>query len=237
MSRAVLTIDDAPTKITPKIIDYLQSKDIVPVFNFMGCKIDEYFEEAVYAVKSGITIGNHSFSHPHFSSISLKECRDEIRKTEQEIDRVYAFAGMERQHRVFRFPYGDNGGEQAALIQRMLKEDFHFEKLDDSEIKLPFWKEEHIDQAIDMKWTFDFVEYQMAWENDFTWDTIMNHIHDKNPEMGGCLLGDKNTMNIILMHDMEETEAFMEKYYEKLIDYILSCGVEFVKPKFISFEK
>lgn len=77
----------------------------------------------------------------------------------------------------------------------------------------------------------------MAWENDFTWDTIINHIHDKNPEMGGCLLGDKNTMNIILMHDMEETEAFMEKYYEKLIDYVLSCGVEFVKPKFISIDK
>ena len=31
--------------------------------------IDTYFEEAVYAIKSGFTIGNHSFSHPSFSDI------------------------------------------------------------------------------------------------------------------------------------------------------------------------
>ena len=87
-----------------------------------------------------------------------------------------------------------------------------------------------------MKWTFDFVEYQMSWENDFTWDTIMDRIHDKNPKMGGCLLGDDQIVNIILLHDMEETEAVMEGYYEKLIDYVLSCGVDFIKPKFISME-
>jgi hypothetical protein len=58
MSRAILTIDDSPTKITPRIIDYLRSKDIIPVINFIGASVDEHFDEAVYAVKSGAVIGN-----------------------------------------------------------------------------------------------------------------------------------------------------------------------------------
>ena len=232
MSRAILTIDDSPTKITPRIIDYLRSKDIIPVINFIGASVDEHFDEAVYAVKSGAVIGNHSFSHPHFSSLKLEDCRNEIIKTEQEIDRVYNAAKMKREHRVFRFPYGDKGGTQAALLQKMLLEEFQFERLDDSDVNFPFWKKYHVNTDIDMMWTFDFVEYQLAWNNGYTWDHIINRIHNEEPEQGGYLL-DKNSTSIILMHDSEETDHFLEKYYEKLIDYVLSCNVEFVKPQYI----
>lgn len=227
MSRAILTIDDAPTKLTPRIIDYLRSKNITPVINFIGESVEGCFNEAVYTVKSGVTIGNHSFSHPHFSELSLQECRDEILQTEQEIDRVYKAAGMKRVHRVFRFPYGDKGGSQSDLIQKMLREEFQFEKLDDSEIKFPYWN--HTD--INMSWTFDFVEYQLAWNNGFTWDSIVKHIHEEHPEMGDSLLGKEKT-NILLMHDHEETNQCLEKYYEKIIDYVLSRDVEFVEPQF-----
>lgn len=232
MSRAILTIDDAPTKITPRIVDYLRSKDIIPVINFIGSNVEKHFDEAVYAVKSGAIIGNHSFSHPHFSSLTLQECRNEIIKTEQEIDRVYNAAGMKREHRVFRFPYGDKGGTQSVLLQKMLLEEFRFERIDDSDINFPWWKEWHLDTDIDMFWTFDFEEYQLSWNNGFTWDHIINHIHNENPERGGYLNG-KNTTNIILMHDTEETDEYLEKYYEKLIDYLLSCNVVFVTPQFL----
>lgn len=236
MSRAILTIDDAPSKITPKIIDYLQSKGIVPVINFIGTKIDEYFDEAVYAAKSGAIIGNHSFSHPNFSSLTLQECRNEITKTEKEIDRVYEAIGMKREHRVFRFPYGDKGGTQSKALQKMLLDEFQFERLDDTNIDFPWWKENHLDTDIDMLWTFDFIEYQLAWNNGFTWDDIIKRIHNETPELGGYLL-EENSNHIILLHDMEETDDFLEKYYEKIIDYITSCGVEFVKPQFITIQR
>ena len=35
------------------------------------------------------------------------------------------------------------------------------------------------------------------------------------------------------MHDHEETDHLLEKYYEKLIDCVLSCNVESAKPQFI----
>lgn len=236
MSKAVLTIDDAPSKITPKIIDYLKSKNITPIINFMGIKVNEYFEEAVYAVKSGFVIGNHSFGHPHFSEISLNEAREDIRKAENEIDRVYKTAGMKREYRVFRFPYGDKGGENEEELQKILHDEFHFDKLDSTAVNFPFWKKYHVAEDMDMMWSFDFVEYELSWNNGFTWDTIVKHIHDENPKQGGRLLGD-DVFNVILMHDMEETDAFMENYYEKLIDYILSLGVEFVKPQFVTMYK
>lgn len=232
MSRAILTIDDSPSKITPQIIEYLQLKQIVPVINFIGARVDKYFDEAVCAVKSGAVIGNHSFSHPHFSELSLEECRNEILQTEQEINRVYNFAKMERRHRVFRFPYGDKGGAQAELLQKMLLEEFQFERLNDSEVTFPFWRKYHIDTDIDMMWTFDFLEYELTWNNGFTWEHIINRIHEEKPKQGGYLL-DQESMSIILMHDHEETNKCVEKYYKKLIDYVLSCNVEFVNPQYV----
>lgn len=232
MSKAILTIDDAPTGITPQILDYLRAKGIIPVVNFIGAEVDRHFDEAVYAVKTGCTIGNHSFSHPHFSTLTLQECRDEIAKTELEIERVYAYAGMKREHKVFRFPYGDQGGAKYAQIQQILREEFHFDRLDDSQITFPWWKENHIDTAVDMRWSFDFIEYRLPWNDGYTWDSIVNRIHDANPEQGGRLIGEGIT-NIILMHDTEETNQYIEKYYEKLIDYVLSCGLEFTEPRFV----
>ena len=231
MSKAILTIDDAPSEITPQIVDYLRSKGIVPVINFIGSGIAEHFEEAVYVAENDIVIGNHSFSHPVFSKITLDECRNEIMKTEREIDRVYRAANKERKHRVFRFPYGDKGGENAEALQKMLKEEFGFERLDDSEVTVPFWKQNHLDKDIDMLWSFDFVEYELAWNNGFTWDTIVSRIHNRHPEQGAYLL-DENSMNIVLMHDMTNTNNVMERYYERIIDYVLSAGVKFVSPRF-----
>lgn len=232
MSKAVLTIDDAPTKITPKIIDYLLSKNIIPVINFMGINIDVNFEESVYAAKKGIVIGNHSYSHPHFSELTLEECRDEIAKTESEIERVYKAAGVKREHKVSRFPYADKGGALRNDIQKMLRDEFHFERLDDSEINFPWWEIEHLNTDVDMIWTFDFLEYELAWNNGFTWDSIVKRVQDKKPEVGGYLLSN-DSIHFVLMHDMESTNNFMDKYYEKIIDYVLSLGVEFVEPRFI----
>ena len=68
--------------------------------------------------------------------------------------------------------------------------------LDDSEVTFPFWKKYHVDADIDMMWTFDFVEYQLAWKNGYTWDHIINRIHDEKPEQGGYLL-DMNSTSIV----------------------------------------
>lgn len=232
MIRAILTIDDVPTRITPQLVDYLLGKGITPVINFIGAAVPDHFEEAVYAVKKGIVIGNHSYMHDHFSEQTLEVSREEIQRTEQEINKVYEAAGVKREYRIFRFPYGDNGGEHEAALQKMLKEEFHFDRLDDSAVTFPLWKENYLDQLVNMHWSFDFLEYELAWNNGFTFDSILKRIHDLHPVQGCPLLTEEGT-NIVLMHDSEATEKALPKYYEKIIDYVLSLGVEFLKPSFV----
>jgi Predicted xylanase/chitin deacetylase len=231
MSKAYLTIDDSPTKITPDIVNYLIEKGITPILNFIGQKVSTYFDESVYAVKKGAIIGNHSYSHTPFSELSLDECKSEIQKTEYEIDRVYKAAGIERKYHFFRFPYGNKGGENQNELQDMFRNEFYFDRLDDTNINFHWWKENHLNRDIDLFWTFDFEEYRLPWKNGYTWNSILEKIYDKNPVTGGVLL-ENNATHIILMHDTEETNDYMYEYYRKIIDYAIAVGVEFIQPKF-----
>jgi len=65
--------------------------------------------EVVDAIHKGYTIANHSYTHPHFSKISIEKAKDEISKTDELINEIYALANVERKHKWFRFPYGDKG--------------------------------------------------------------------------------------------------------------------------------
>lgn len=232
MCKAYLTIDDSPTKVTPSFMDYLCAKGVTPVVNFIGANAARYPDEAVYAIRKGAIIGNHSYTHPHFSTLTLDECECEIRRAEEEIDRAYDRAGVRRTVRVFRFPYGDKGGANAARIQTMLRDTFRFDRLDDTAIRFPWWKENRLDVDTDMFWTFDFVEYQLPWRNGYTWESIIRRMEDPAPPQGGALLGTDVT-NIVLIHDSEETEAFLPRYYQKLLDEATARNVRFIPPAFL----
>ena len=80
MNSALLTIDDIASKNTPAIVDYLNEKRIKAILFATGQNVERYYEEALYAVKNGMIVGNHSYSHPAFSSLTMKECMEEIEK-------------------------------------------------------------------------------------------------------------------------------------------------------------
>lgn len=122
MIHALLTIDDISSKNTPVIVDYLNEKGIKAILFATGANVEKYYDEAVYAVKHGMIVGNHSYSHPAFSALTLEECMDEIQRCESVLDKLYKDSGVERVYRPFRFPYGDKGGVNKAEIQKYLKE-------------------------------------------------------------------------------------------------------------------
>lgn len=229
MSKAILTIDDGPTTLTPSMIDYLKSKNIMPILFFYGHQLESHFEEGLYALQQGAIIGNHSYSHPNFNDLSYEECISEIEKQEALLDRLFQTAGIERTYKLFRFPYGAKGGKNKALIQQYLHE-HGYNRVDDSQIDVKWYIDNEFNTDIDSLWTFDFMEYQLNNSTDFTFDSILHRIHDPNPETGAPLL-ERETNHIVLIHDHENTNKILPNYFEILIDYVIEEGVEFVPPR------
>lgn len=104
-----LTIDDSPTSGTEEILAFLKEKEISTVFFCRGDRLEKLPEIATKIVKSGHILGNHAYSHRHFSNLKLKDCFDEIVRTHHIIDNIYREASTIEYPKVFRFPYGDKG--------------------------------------------------------------------------------------------------------------------------------
>lgn len=231
MINAVLTIDDISSENTPAIVDYLNEKGIKCVMFAWGSMVESHYDEAVYALKNGIIVGNHSYSHPNFSKLTIEECISEIEKCEAILDELYRTAGVERRYRPFRFPYGDKGGANKDALQKYLSEK-GFDKLDDRSIPYPWWKNKNLDKDIDTFWTFDFAEYNIRKGSGFTEDDVMKRINDPAPNEGAPILAE-NGEHIILLHAHDETEELVPGYYRHFIDHLLANGVTFREPKFI----
>jgi len=231
MNTALLTIDDFSSKNTPAIVDYLKEKGIKIIFFAEGRKVEQFYEEAKYALKNGMIIGNHSYSHPHFSEITLEEGIAEIEKCEEVLNRLYADCGVERVWRPFRFPFGDKGGANKEALQKYFKEK-GFHKVDDTQFDYPWWKEFGLSEEIDTFWTFDFGEYMIRPGSDYTKESVWERMHDKNPGSGAVLFAENNH-HILLLHAHDETEAMLPEYYKQFIDHLLENGIVFDEPKFL----
>lgn len=231
MNTAILTIDDISSPNTPAIVDYLCDKGITAVLFATGQHLEQYPAQAEYAIKHGMIVGNHSYSHPAFSSLTIEEARREIHRTELLLDDLYSRCGVERKFKPFRFPYGDKGGANKAQLQRMLKE-FGIHKLDDRHLPYAWWKENGLDRDIDTFWTFDFAEYRMHSEPDFTKESVWARMHDQSPQSGAVLFAEGNR-HILLLHDHMESEKLLPGYYRLFIDHLLEGGITFDTPQFL----
>ena len=233
MIRAILTMDDIPSNNTPAIVDYLNEKGIQAIMFAVGRKLEQHPEQAKYALQHGMIMGNHSYSHPAFSTLSMEESAKEIETCEELLDQLYQSAGVKRDYRPFRFPFGDKGGKNKAALQRYLAEK-KFSKVKDAQISFAWWKENGLDRDIDTFWTFDFAEYRIRPNSGFTKEDVWKRIHDRNPVSGGALLSE-NSSHILLMHAHDETEEMVPGYCRLFIDHLLACGVTFDQPELIAF--
>ena len=249
MITAYLTIDDIPTKQTPKIIDFLVSLNIKPIMFCWGQRLEEYRNEAIYALKKGAILQNHSYSHPHFSELSFKEAKEEILRNEELLESIYAEAGVKREYKLFRFPYGDQGEGKKEIMQKFLREQ-GFAHIDDRAFDNMMYVKKGQKNDTDVYWTFDYAEYNIRPGSSFTYDDVVNRVDDfmGSPEVkysGSINSSDTDTWkegqsgkapdgavskNIILIHDHVETEECCPGYFEKQIKLVLERGVRFVDP-------
>ena len=227
---AVLTIDDIASRNTPAIVDYLNEKGITALMFAVGENVEKYYDNAIYALQKGMIVGNHSYSHPVFSEITIEEAKEEIAKNEALLDKLYRDVGVERRYRPFRFPYGNKGGANKEALQRYFREN-GFSKLRDDAIPYEYWHRTGLDRDIDTLWTFDFAEYNIRPNSGFTLDDVWKRVFDQNPGMGAPLFVDGGR-HILLLHAHDETDEMVPQYYRQFVDALLEQGVVFDKPEF-----
>lgn len=96
------TYDDGPDeKITPIILDALQSVHAKLTFFWLGSLIKSYKSIAQRAAREGHHLASHSWSHPDLTKLSPTDLANEVLWTEEQIKDV---VGMRPKY--FRPPYG-----------------------------------------------------------------------------------------------------------------------------------
>ena len=231
MIQALLTIDDIPSGNICAIVDCLNEARIQAIMFAEGEKAEKNPEPVIYALQHGMIVGNHSWSHPHFSELSLSEGIREMDRCEAVLTRIYDMAGMKRTYRPFRFPYGDKGQKNRDAFQACLREK-GFSKVDDTQIPYAWWRKNGLDRDIDTLWTFDFAEYNIRPNSGFTIEDVWKRVRNPSPENGAALYMPEGR-HILLLHAHDETDELVPGYYRLLLDDLLNHGVQFVKPAFI----
>ncbi|MFH1307377.1 MAG: polysaccharide deacetylase family protein [archaeon] len=243
---AYLTIDDAPSDDFKEKVDFLASKKIPAVFFCEGEFLEESEEDITYAIKKGFIIGNHGYKgHPYFSNLTLEQAKEQIKKADELIDKMYEKAGIRRPAKFFRFPYGDKGGnenKQDYKNEKPFSEEGRKKKEEIQEflrqlgythpkfkgITYKYFKP-YLDDA-DWYWTYDCFEYSIFSKNPYfgidSIDKVYARMDEDVPE--GCRgLNYPDSEEIILLHDHDDTT----KYFKLIIEKLLSKGIKFKLPE------
>lgn len=245
-----LTIDDCPTSDFKNKIDYLVSKNIPAILFCCGDRMKERPEAVIDAIKRGFVIGNHSYNHPNFSEITLEECHEQIKKTDDIINCLYKKAGIERQFKLFRFPYCDKGTKEtwdwkARLAPETEKGKVRKEKIQNYLREIGYSHPQNIDKNVNYKWyrnihmhldidiieSYDSFDWApMDKEPPFGYDNlsaVLARMDEDLPEEGRGINFLKSD-EIIMMHDMYG----IEDYFIPLIEKFHKKGIEFKMPDF-----
>jgi|GEM_PF-6869300 len=79
---------------TLKILEALQKTNVLATFFVEGQRITGHEDILRKMAAAGHHIGNHSFHHPDFDTISAEECLEEISSTDQALKEVLGFRTM-----------------------------------------------------------------------------------------------------------------------------------------------
>ncbi|WP_123533439.1 polysaccharide deacetylase family protein [Halosimplex salinum] len=204
MALAYLTVDDAPSETLPEKLATLDRRDVPALFFCEGKRLAEYADHARQAVEAGHLLGNHAYSHRHASEMPVEDFADEVERTETAIDEVYEAAAVERPARVFRFPYGDDGGDRADEFQSVLA-DHGFSPPDGDLIDYDWWADRA--GGRDWFWTVDVEDYNVD-----TKDELAENVAEAGERL------DADSSDVLLFHDGGNSPAQFEHYLELLAE-------------------
>ncbi len=87
--RIALTFDDGPHPgYTDRILGILEEEGVRATFFMIGSNVEYYPEVAKRVAATGHEIGNHSYSHPYVKEITNELLTEEIRRTDEVLERL-----------------------------------------------------------------------------------------------------------------------------------------------------
>lgn len=108
-----LTFDDGPNlEYTPEVLDILDKYQIKATFFLLGQQVENYPELAQEIVARGHLIGNHSYDHPDYETLTDEEILEDFTKTQDIIEEVTQIRPV-----IYRTPYGGGGGRVVRLLE------------------------------------------------------------------------------------------------------------------------
>lgn len=112
LPKLALSFDDGPNPLTtPLILRTLEEEHVRASFFVVGSRVQGNEAILQREYRDGDDIGNHSWSHPDFSTLSQAQIMSQITRTEQTI----AAAGVPAPY-MFRPPYGVLGKHSPAKV-------------------------------------------------------------------------------------------------------------------------
>ena len=110
-----ITFDDGPMReFTPRVLDVLKTENVPAAFFVIGKNISGNENLLKRMNDEGHIIGNHSFEHGFWFSLSRKQNMiDDLKKCDDAVKRVVGL-----QPKIFRPPYGVTNPRVAKVIQQ-----------------------------------------------------------------------------------------------------------------------
>lgn len=107
-----LTFDDGPNAATTsRILDTLEKERVPATFFVLGSRVAAHAKLVQRMHKSGMEVGNHSWSHPDMTRLKPRQIRAQVTSTQVAIEKAGAPAPT-----LFRPPYGEVNGSMKRNI-------------------------------------------------------------------------------------------------------------------------
>ncbi|MFC6080686.1 polysaccharide deacetylase family protein [Sphaerisporangium aureirubrum] len=109
-----LTFDDGPGPYTRKLLETLRRDKTKVTFFLMGQHAEKYRATARAIARAGHEIGNHTYDHPHLTSLYDGLIRDELVRAQDSIERATG-----KRPTLMRPPYGDTDERVSGIAAEL----------------------------------------------------------------------------------------------------------------------
>ncbi len=105
-----LTFDDGPGAYTNRLLNCLEENKAKATFFMVGSSVSRYKNVVKRMANMGCELGNHSYSHPAFTTLSVSSMKNQVNTTNKKIQEASG-----KLPTLFRLPYGDGHNNHTVL--------------------------------------------------------------------------------------------------------------------------